>query len=199
MPDLKRLLLATTNPGKVSEYTELLAGLRVVVITLKEAGIRDIVEETGVTIEENAILKARTYSDLSGLLTIADDSGLEVDALGGEPGVRSARYAGASTAEARNQILLDKLNGIPPAQRTARFRCVIAVTGPGLAVETSEATCEGSIAKSPLGTNGFGYDPIFHIPKTGLRMAQLSSHEKNLISHRGKAMAGARPLVEALL
>jgi XTP/dITP diphosphohydrolase len=194
-----KLLLATRNSGKVREYLRFLETLPIDVVTLDEAGIEDEVEETGDTILENAILKARTYAALSGMLTLADDSGLEVDALDGEPGVRSARYAGdGATAETRNLYLLQKLEAVPDDQLQARFRCVIAIATPDLQIETSEGTCEGHILREPRGSTGFGYDPIFYVPEYDRRMAELTMDEKNSISHRGKAMAGARPIVERL-
>lgn len=194
-----KILLATTNAGKVREYREMLRDLPVEVVTLREAGITREVEETGSSIKENAIIKARGYAGLSGILTIADDSGLEVDALGGEPGPRSARYAGEGVSDPeRNRYLLGKLEGVPDGRRQARFRCVIAVTGPGLAVRTSEGTCEGTIAREARGDKGFGYDPIFALPGLGRHMAELSLEEKNRISHRGKAMQGARRIIEDL-
>ena len=194
---LQKLLLATTNPGKLREYQELLKGLPFELVTLTGAGISDAVEETGATIEENAVIKARGYAELSGLLTIADDSGLEVEALGGEPGPQSARYAGEGLSdEERNRFLLSKLEGVPDDRRGALFRCVIAVTGPGRPVETAQGTCQGVIARTPRGRNGFGYDPLFYLPELGRHMAELPLDEKNRISHRGKAMAGARAIVE---
>src|SRR5581483_3817874 len=157
-----KLLIATNNPGKVREYRELLGDLGLELVQLQDVGITDDVEETGTTFAENARLKAVTYARQSGLLVLADDSGLEVDALDGEPGVYSKRYAGAGKTDAeRNQYLLDKLRGVPAAQRTARFRCAIVIADPQGSTWTTEGTCEGSIAFEPRGTNGFGYDPIF--------------------------------------
>lgn len=188
----QKLLIATTNQGKLREYTELLRGLPFEVVTLRDVGIDASIEETGATIRDNAILKAESYARMSGLLTVADDSGLEVDALDGEPGARSARYAGEGVSDAdRNRFLLSKLEGFPDDRRQARFRCVIAVAGPGTATRVAEGTCEGVIARTPQGTNGFGYDPIFHLPDLGRRMAELTTEEKNRISHRGKAIRAA--------
>jgi XTP/dITP diphosphohydrolase len=196
----RRLLLATTNPGKIREYRQMLDHLPCEVVTLENAGIGDEVEETGATIQENAVIKAKGYAGLSGMLTIADDSGLEVDALNGEPGVKSARYAGDEASdEDRIAYLLGKLEGVPDDRRQARFRCVIAITGPGLPVETSEGTCEGVIARAPKGAKGFGYDPIFYIPELNRHMAEIALDRKNRISHRGRAMAGARHIVERLV
>ncbi len=199
MTDAERpnLLLATRNPGKVREYLRFLEDLPVNVVTLDEAGIEDDVDETGETILQNAILKARIYAETSGMLTLADDSGLEVDALGGEPGVRSARYAGSGASEdARNRYLLQKLENVPDDRLQARFRCVIAIATPDLEIETSEGTCEGRMVREPRGRTGFGYDPIFYVPEYDRHMAELTMDEKNAISHRGRAMAGARPIVE---
>lgn len=194
---MTKLLLATTNKGKIREYATLLGGLPVEVVTLAEVGIEADVKETGATIAENAVLKATEYARRSGLLTLADDSGLEVDALGGEPGPRSARYAGQGVSdEERNRFLLKKLERVPGERRTARFRCVIAVATPEGGVRTAEGTCEGIVAREPRGSNGFGYDPIFSIPSLGRHMAELALDQKNRVSHRGKAMAAARALVK---
>ncbi len=194
-----KLLIATTNKGKLREYAEMVKGLPVEPVTLGQAGIAADVEETGATIAENAVLKAAEYARRSGLLTLADDSGLEVDALGGEPGPRSARYAGEGATDAqRNAYLLNKLRDVPQGKRTARFRCVIAVAAPGLDTRTSEGTCEGVIAFEPRGSNGFGYDPVFSMPSLGKHMAELPLDVKNRISHRGKAMAGAQKIVEEM-
>lgn len=193
-----KLLLATTNPGKVREYLKLLEGLPFQVVTLREAGIDAVVEETGATIQENAVLKAREYAWLSGLPTIADDSGLEIEALGGEPGSRSARYGGDVSDEERNRLLLARLEGVPEERRRAWFRCVIAVATPGGPVESSQGACEGLIAREPRGHNGFGYDPIFYLPDLKKHMAELPLELKNRISHRARAMAAARPIVGRL-
>ena len=196
---MHKLLLATTNKGKLREYQDLLAGLPLEIVTLEEAGITVVVEETGATYEENAVAKASGYAKVTGMLTIADDSGLEVDALGGEPGVRSARYAGAEASdEDRIQLLLSNLDDVPDDRRQARFRCVIAVALPGAPVETAEGACEGFIARSLRGAKGFGYDPIFHLPELDRRMAELPMDQKNRVSHRGRAMIAGREIVERL-
>ncbi len=191
MPSHPKVLLATTNPGKIREYRELLRGFPLDIVTLEDAAVFTAVDETGATIHENAVLKAREYAKMSGMLTIADDSGLEVDVLDGEPGVHSARYGGVSTEEERNELLLARLADVPETERSARFRCVIAVAFPDALAGTSHGTCEGVIAREPRGENGFGYDPIFHLPGLGLRMAELSQEHKNQISHRGQALSGA--------
>ena len=197
---MAKLLLATTNAGKMREYAELLRALPTEVVSLKQAGIDHEVEETGATLAENAVLKATEYARLSGLLTLADDSGQEVDALGGEPGPRSARYAGdGASPEERNRFLLAKMEAVPDGRRQARFRCVIALAAPDLAARTAEGTLEGVIAREPRGASGFGYDPIFDLPELGKRLAELSMEQKNEISHRGKAMASAKAIIEELL
>jgi len=194
-----KLLVATNNAGKLREYVELLDGLPFELSTLADEGILDEVEETGLTLEENAVQKASAYAALSGLITLADDSGLEVDALGGEPGPLSRRYAGDNaTDQERNDFLLSKLKDVPQEKRGARFRCVIAIATPGGRVETCEGVCEGVIAFDSRGEGGFGYDPVFHLPHLNKRVAELTLEEKNAISHRARAAQKARPLLEAL-
>jgi len=192
-----QLLIATTNRGKLKEYRAMLDGLPFELLSLEDAGITLDVEETGETFEENAILKAKTYAAMSGLLTLADDSGLEVDALGGEPGVRSARYAGeGATSRQRNELLLRNLAAKDGAGRSARFRCVIAVASPsGDWVRTVDGSCEGTIAYEMKGETGFGYDPLFIVPEYGAHMAELTMEEKNRVSHRGRAIERAKPLL----
>lgn len=168
-------------------------------LTLDDVGITRDVEETGATFEENARLKADAYAQASGLLTLADDSGLEVDALGGEPGVFSKRYAGEGKSDAeRNVYLLEKLRAVPPEQRAARFRCVIAIADARGNMLTTEGTCEGEIAFAPRGTNGFGYDPIFIVGDSGKHLAEFPSKEKNKISHRGRAAVRAREILQGV-
>lgn len=194
-----KLLIATHNRGKLVEYQELLDDPAFELVTLDDVGIAEDVEETGTTFEENARLKAVTYAQQSGLLALGDDSGLEVDALNGEPGVYSKRYAGEGKSDAeRNEYLLSKLTNVPVPQRTARFRCVIVIADPQGDTWTAEGTCEGSIGFAPRGTNGFGYDPIFVVQGDGRHLAELSSTEKNRISHRGHAAVGARKILEEL-
>jgi XTP/dITP diphosphohydrolase len=193
---MSRLLLATTNKGKVAEYRDLLKGLDFEIVSLDQAGISGEAEESYNTFEENARHKAVFYAELGGLLTLADDSGLEVDALGGEPGVRSSRYAGDNaTDQDRVNFLLNKLKDVPPSERKARFRCVIAIARPGGAVETVEGACEGYVADEPRGSNGFGYDPVFFLPEYGRTIAELTPETKNSISHRGRAAALARGIL----
>lgn len=196
---MPRLLLATTNKGKVAEYQYLFRGLPFEMVTPVDVGIKVEVEEGDISMEENARHKAAVYADLSGLITVADDSGLEVDVLGGEPGIRSARYAGEHASDqGRIEYLLSKLQGVPRAKRTARFRCVIAVATPQGFVETCEGECEGMIAFEPKGENGFGYDPIFYLPELDKTMAELSSEVKNQISHRARAAQKAYRVLERL-
>ena len=185
---MQDLLIATGNHGKVREFTELLGGLPFKLVSLSDAGITETVEETGVTFEENAMLKARHYATCSGMLTLADDSGLVVDALDGRPGVLSARYGGKELSDfQRVELLLEELAKVPWEKRTARFQCVIALAWPLGSIRTVVGLVEGVIQYNPEGSNGFGYDPIFHLPDRGCTTAQLSTSEKNLISHRGRA------------
>ena len=193
-----QLLIATGNSGKVREYAELLSGISFELVSLKDLGITHEVDETGETFEENAWLKASEYAALSGLLTLADDSGLEVDALGGDPGVRSARYGGDACQgdEDRVNLLLKNLEDVPWDKRTARFRCVIAVVeSGGTAVTQAEGSVDGMIQYSPQGDDGFGYDPVFFIPSHYRTLAQIYLAEKNQLSHRGNA---AKIVVESL-
>ncbi len=193
---MSTLLLATMNPGKLREYREIFAELPFRLTTLDEEGIDLNVEETGATFVENALLKARAYAAASGLLTLADDSGLEIDALGGEPGVRSARWPTVDTPyPERFKLIFDRLAGLPPERRTARFRCVIALAWPDGWQEVVEGTVEGIIADAPRGKNGFGYDPIFYVPALGATTAELSPEEKHRISHRGRAASAARDVL----
>jgi len=185
-----KLLVATNNRGKVREYEELLAALPCEVAFPAQEGIALEVEESGATFEENARLKALAYARASGLPTLADDSGLEVDALGGAPGVRSARYAGPGASDSgRCQKLLDALASVPEGQRTARFRCVVALAWPDGTVRTAEGRCEGQIGWAPRGEHGFGYDPVFIVGGfCGQTMAELVPEVKNRISHRARAV-----------
>jgi len=188
-----QLLVATNNPGKVREYADLLDGLGLELLGLAGIGLGNGVDETGQTFVENAQLKAQAYCRASRLLTLADDSGLEVEALGGAPGVHSARYAGPMASDAdRIRKLLTALCSVPAEQRAARFRCVIALAWPDGRLETFEGQCEGVIAFEPQGTNGFGFDPIFYLPELGCTMAELPTEVKNRISHRARAAALAR-------
>lgn len=191
-----KLLIATHNPGKIREYQTLLADLPLTVTSLKAEGITEDVEETGATFAENACLKAESYARMTGLWTWADDSGLEVDALDGRPGVYSARYAGpGATDKDRYQKLLQELHQRPDAPRTARFRCVVAIAMPSNETATVEGTVEGLITDQPKGENGFGYDPVFLLPDRSVTMAELPAAIKNEISHRGQAAQKAKQLL----
>lgn len=153
-------------------------------------------EETGVTYADNALVKARTAAELTGSPALGDDSGLEVDALDGAPGLYTARFGGPGLDDrGRWQLLLERLRGVPPERRTARFRCVIALAGPALGEKIVEGVAEGMIAESPRGSRGFGYDPVFFYPPLGRTFAELSDDEKARVSHRGLALAAARRLL----
>ena len=183
------LLIATRNAGKIKEISGLIAGAPFQTVSLADVGVDREVEETGETLEANATLKALTYARLSGLPTLADDSGLEVDALGGEPGVRSSRYAGDDATDAdRVAFLLGRLQNEGRGPWRARFRCVIAIAWGHDEVELHPGVCEGMVIDTPRGSNGFGYDPVFLIPELGRTMAELSPAEKNQVSHRGAAV-----------
>ncbi len=193
---MPELLLASSNPGKIKEYRFLLDGLGYRITTLAEQGIAEVVTESGSSYEQNARLKALTYAELSQLTTLADDSGLEVDALRGEPGVRSARFAGAAATDTeRVSLLLAKLNGVPWESRTAYFKCVIAIATSRTRSEVCYGECQGMIAFEPRGKNGFGYDPVFYLPEKGKTMAELPLKVKNQISHRARASQKARQVL----
>lgn len=197
---MQKLLVATHNPGKVREYRTLLAELPLEITYLDAEDITLEVAETGTTFAENAIQKATTYARTTGLWTWADDSGLEVDALTGAPGVRSARYAGPDATDAdRYRKLLDALTGVPWNRRTARFRCVVALATPNGNVETASGHCEGIIAFGPTGQHGFGYDPVFYMPEHEATMAQLPPETKNQTSHRARAARAAAQLLDRML
>jgi XTP/dITP diphosphohydrolase len=184
----RKLLVATNNKGKIKELRSLLNNIRFELVTLSDVGISTVVEETGATMEENAQLKATRYAAESRLLTLADDSGLEVDALGGEPGVKSARYAGDNASDSdRVNYLLTKLILVPWEKRTARFKCVIAIATPEGKFVLCDGECHGLIALQPKGDNGFGYDPVFYFPDLGKTMAELPPEVKSRISHRAVA------------
>ena len=185
---LRKLLLATNNKAKVREYRSLLKALPFELVTLREQGITRVVSEVGESLEENAELKALALAAESQLVALADDSGLEVDALGGEPGPLSARYAGEGASDKeRIDYLLTKLRGVPWEKRSARFRCVIAIATLEGGVEFCSGECWGLITFEPRGEKGFGYDPVFYLPKLNRTMAELSLEVKNSVSHRGEA------------
>ena len=187
------LLLASMNPGKLQEMKELVAGLPFRVFCPVELGIRESPEETGATFIENAILKARHYARRSGRLTVADDSGLSVDALDGGPGLYSSRFGGPGATDAdRNRLLLEKLVGVPAERRGARFTSAVAVVQDGEVLFQTEASVEGRIAEAPRGPNGFGYDPLFFYPPFGRTFGEVAPQEKARVSHRGQAFARLR-------
>lgn len=196
-----KLLVATHNQGKVHEFAEMLADLDVAWLSLADAGVTRDVAETGKTFRDNAMLKAQTYARETGLLTLADDSGLEVDALGGQPGVYTARYGGPGLSHAdRYRLLLANMSQVATADRTARFRAVIVLAQPdGTIVGEAEGVCEGLITTEPAGSGGFGYDPVFYLPKRGMTMAQVGSAIKHQISHRGQALRKIEPVLQGLL
>lgn len=194
---MRTLLLATSNPHKIEEFRAIFSDIPLRLLSLNDLQLDIEVEETGITFAENAELKARAYAQASGMLTLADDSGLEIDALGGAPGVQSARYLGRETSyEERFRSILQQLKGLPMEQRTARFRCAIALAEPSGNTRLVEGVIEGVIADSPRGKNGFGYDPIFYLPELGKTFAELAPEHKNRISHRARAAQAARELLE---
>ncbi|MHB9034434.1 MAG: RdgB/HAM1 family non-canonical purine NTP pyrophosphatase [Anaerolineae bacterium] len=193
-----KLLIATHNPGKKREFEELLAGLGLDLYMLDDVGITESVPETGDSYLENASSKASGYAQLAHMLTLADDSGLEVDALGSQPGVYSARYGGAISDAERCQLVLKQMQGVPAGKRSARFRCVIVLSWPEGRQEWMDGVCEGSIAYEPRGSNGFGYDPIFWVDAYAATMAELPTAVKNRISHRAQAALKARSILAAM-
>lgn len=201
---LPKLVIASNNPGKLREFRELLDGCGFELTTPAALGVPFEPEETGATFEENATIKAVEAARATGHPALADDSGLEVDHLGGRPGIFSARYAGGdrtdpSLTEAQQvAIVLDEMRGVPDDQRGARFRCVIAVATPDGQVRTVEGVFEGRIAREARGTQGFGYDPIFVVPELGVTSAELAPGRKNAISHRGQAARRARELLREM-
>jgi XTP/dITP diphosphohydrolase len=194
------LVLATLNPAKGRELVALLGDVPFEIRLLADVPGARLPEETGATYAENALVKARTTAGLTGSLSLGDDSGLEVDALGGEPGLYTARFGGPGLDDrGRWQLLLERLRGVPPARRTARFRCVIALAGPAFGEKVVEGVAEGVIAEAPRGASGFGYDPVFFHPPLGRTFAELSDAEKARVSHRGLALAAARRLLAGLV
>ena len=192
------ILVATRNPGKRREFKQLLAPLQAPLCFPSDLGLEIEVMEDGSTYLENARKKALAFASASGLFTLADDSGLEVDALDGAPGIRSARYAPGHDRD-RVEVLLSHLAGVPWEERSARFRCLVVAVSPAGETSSAEGVCEGVIALEPKGQGGFGYDPVFFIPDYGCTMAQWSSDIKNRISHRARAIAAALPTLESLL
>lgn len=186
---MKKIILASNNQGKIKEVKQICSDMNVEIMSMKEAGIDVDIEENGTTFEENALIKAEAIMKLTGEITIADDSGLEVDYLGGEPGVYSARYMGHDTSyDIKNQAIIDRLEGVEEKDRTARFVCAMAAVFPDGRHFTTRGTMEGIIGYEIKGSNGFGYDPIVYLPQYQKTSAELSPEEKNKISHRGEAL-----------
>lgn len=184
---MKTLLIASGNPGKIREIKEILKGIPFEIKSIKDIDFKDEIPETGKTFEENAISKVKITGGKTGFITLADDSGLEVDALGGRPGVRSARYAQGSDGDRVNK-LLKELKEVPKKKRTARFRAVVALYIPANRIITFEGVSEGYITEKPMGKNGFGYDPVFFNLDLGKTNGEASPAEKNLVSHRARAL-----------
>lgn len=194
---MRTLLVATTNPHKLTEFRAIFTNLPYRLVALNELHLGLDVEETGTTFRENAELKALTYARAAGLLTLSEDSGLEIDALGGAPGVYSARFLGPDTPYVeRFRVILERMQGLSAQQRSARFRAVITIAEPDGFSRSVEGAIEGLIADSPRGEHGFGYDPIFLVPELGKTTAELPPEQKNRISHRGLAARQARALLE---
>ena len=185
---MKQVVIATKNKGKAHDFEAIFKPLGYNVLTLFDVAPSIDIEETGTTFEENAILKAEALAKDLQQLVIADDSGLEVDALNGEPGVYSARYAGDHDDEANIDKVLEKLSETPDKDRTARFVCCLAITGPEMDTMTVKGYCEGQILRERQGEDGFGYDPIFYMPELDKTLAQVSAEEKGKVSHRGNAL-----------
>jgi XTP/dITP diphosphohydrolase len=196
---LTDLLLASQNAGKLAEMRVLVAGLPFRILGPRDVGIEESPEETGTTFIENAILKARYYSKRSGLLAVADDSGISVDALAGGPGLHSSRFGGEGATDAdRNRLLLEKLSGVPLERRGARFTSAVAVArGDAVLFDVVESV-EGRIAEEARGSNGFGYDPLFFYPPYGATFGEVSHERKDQVSHRGKAFARLREFLSGL-
>ena len=194
------LVIATRNPGKLNEIFALLQGLDVLLVPLDRVGPCVVPPEGGESFQVNACGKAEAVARATGALALADDSGLEVDALGGQPGVLSARFGGHRATDAeRNRLLLENLRDIPIERRTARFRCVIAIAEARGQLHLAEGTCEGRIALAARGTNGFGYDPVFEIPSVGQTLAEIPPAVKNRLSHRAQALKGAQEILREIL
>ena len=194
----KKIIFATGNENKMKEIRMILADLGMPILSMKEAGIVVDVEENGTTFEENALIKATEIAKMTeNCIVLADDSGLEIDYLNKEPGIYSARYAGVDTSyDIKNQMLLDRLAGVPDEKRTARFVCAVAAAFPDGSTEVVRGTIEGIIGYEIAGENGFGYDPIFYLPEFGCTTAELSPEKKNELSHRGNALRAMRKIME---
>ena len=193
----RKIIFATGNQDKMKEIQMILEDLGIVVSSMKEAGIDVDIVEDGTTFEENAMIKAEAIAKLTEAIVLADDSGLEIDYLNKEPGIYSARYAGTDTSyEIKNNLLLQRLEGVPDEKRTARFVCAIAAVFPDGSKETVRGTIEGRIGYEIAGEHGFGYDPIFYLPEYGCTTAELDLEKKNELSHRGKALRLMRGIIE---
>ena len=193
---MKKIIFATANEGKMNEIKAILCDLDVELLSLKDAGLNPDIEESGSTFEENAIIKAKIVSELTGEIVLADDSGIEVDYLDKAPGVYSARFLGETTPySVKNQYIIDQLNGVEGEARSARFVCVIACAFPDGEAVTRRGTIEGLIAHKICGTNGFGYDPIFYVPEFKCTTAEMLPEQKNEISHRGKALRAMKEVI----
>jgi len=190
------IVLATQNPDKVREIKEVLKDLPIKILTLMDLGLKEKVEEKGKTLEENALLKAKFWAEKTGKWALADDTGLEVEALNGAPGVHTSRYAGENASYEDNwKKLLKNMEGIPWEKRKARFRCVIVIVSPQGKRYIAEGSVEGYITLEAKGNKGFGYDPVFYVPEKGKTLAEMSLEEKNSLSHRGKALQKAKEII----
>ena len=193
---MQRIIFATTNENKMKEIREILADFPVEILSLKEAGIQADIDENGSSFEENAAIKAEAIERMTGAIVLADDSGLEIDYLNGEPGIYSSRYLGEDTSYVKkNSVILERLKDVPEEKRSARFVCAVAAAFPDGQSKVIRGTMEGSIGYEIKGENGFGYDPIFYLPQYGKYSAELTSDEKNAISHRGEALRRIREVL----
>ena len=197
----QKILVATHNQGKVAEYADMLSDLDISWLSLDDIGLTEEVEETGSTFLANAQMKAAEYAKMTGLLTLADDSGLVVDALDGAPGVKTARYGGAGlSSKERYEYLLAQIEEVPPQKRGARFVCTIALAGAdGQILATADGEVEGVIAHEAAGEGGFGYDPVFYLPQKECTMAQLGPEVKHTLSHRGRALRAVEPQLRKIM
>ncbi|MBS4216967.1 XTP/dITP diphosphatase [Bacillus sp. FJAT-49711] len=195
----KQVIIATKNRGKAKEFETLFSTLDFEILTLLDLQHAPDVEETGNTFDENAIIKAEAISNMTGKIVIADDSGLVIDELDGRPGIFSARYAGEDkNDEANIDKVLFEMKDVPEEKRTARFFCALAISGPSMETVVVNGKCEGIILNERQGENGFGYDPIFYVEDSGKSMAEMSSNEKNKMSHRAAALRNLKPVIEEL-
>ena len=194
----RRIIFATGNKDKMKEIRQILTDLGMEIISMKEAGVDIDIVEDGMSFEENAEIKARSVSRvLTNDIVLAEDSGLEIDYLDKAPGIYSARFAGEDTSyDIKNRIFLDRMEGVPDEERTARFVCAVAAVFPDGTSETVRETIEGRIAHEPAGENGFGYDPIFYVPEYECTTAEMSEEQKNELSHRGKALRSMKRILE---